>query len=690
MAGVNVKMGVSGVQQFKKAMQESKAAVKTLDAELKLNEQQLKVTGDAQQYMETKTKLLQEQIQKQTEVVNQSQKALEAMSKSGVSESSVAFQNMKQQSLAAQTQLAAMQTELENVGLAGEQAANDISGIGSQLESIKMNASWENIASGVEKITEKMEAAGRAAYNMGKKIVQAVLSGGQWADDLATTATQWEMSPEQVYRMQQTANIIDTSAETIFSSRQKLIKAMGGENDKAAMGAFAALGISDLSGTDENIENVFWKAGEGLMKMEDKVARNEYAMKLFGRSWTDMIPIFQTGRKAYEETMNSWEWMGDEQFDKLTSLNDEQMKLQTEWENFQHQFEAALAPALTEVMKILSELMHEFNTYLTSKEGQEMLQQLGEAVSSLFEDLQNVKPEEVMEKLKGALEGVQTGLQWLIDNKEGVKKSIEGIAIAFGALKLAGLAANIGQIVAGLGGFLGGGTPGTTPTATPTGTTRVVPTTPVKSSLKGTGMDILNAAMGLGGAYVIGKGFQWASDRRTNHAEEVRGTEEHLAAQSTGVETLLVDYLKAMQEQGKLTWESSAEEVDAAFARSEEARQKLLAEEGGKAALDAYDAWRQENSRDSDYWELPDSLDRMTQVAEESTAATDKSKESSDKMREAALRLDSMPGEMYASMVRAVKDGMAGVTIVINEGAVDTIGRQLGGKMGTNLMNYIN
>ena len=189
---------------------------------------------------------------------------------------------------------------------------------------------------------------------------------------------------------------------------------------------------------------------------------------------------------------------------------------------------------------------------------------------------------------------------------------------------------------------------------------------------------------------MIGKGFQWASDRRTNHAEEVRGTEEHLAAQSTGVETLLVDYLKAMQEQSKLTWENSAEEVDAAFARSEEARQKLLAEEGGKAALDAYDAWRQENSRDSDYWELPESLDRMTQVAEESTDASNKSKESTDKMRDAALRLDSMPGEMYASMVRAVKDGMAGVTIIVNEGAVDTIGRQLGGKMGTNLLNYIN
>ena len=685
MAGVNVKMGVSGVQQFKQGIKESQAAVKTLDAELKLNEQRLKTNGASQQYMETKVKLLKEQIEKQTLVVNKSKQALEAMKKSGVNESSVAFQNMKRQVADAQTQLESMETALENVGTAGSDAATEVSGIETSLNSIKTNASWENIASGIEKITEKMEAAGRAAFNMGKKIVQATLGAGQWADDLATTATQWEMTPEQVYRMQQTANIIDTSAETIFSSRQKLLKAMGGEDDKAAMGAFAALGISDLRGTEENIEDVFWKAGEGLMKMDDKVARNEYAMKLFGKSWTDMIPIFKTGREAYEETMNSWEWMGDDQFDKLTSMNDEQMKLQTEWENFQHQFEASLAPALTEVMTILNELMHEFNTYLSSEAGQEMLKELGDAVSSLFEDLQNVKPEEVMEKLKGAIEGIQTGLQWLIDNKDSVKTAIEVIGIGFAALKLGSLAANIGQIVSGLKGFGGGGGGSSVQTLA-----RVVPTAPTKPSYRMTRADMLDAGLGVGGVVAIGAAFAAAADRRNNHAEEVRGTEEHLAAQSAGTETLLADYIKAMQDQGKLTWESSAEEVDAAFARSEEARQKLLAEEGGKAALDAYNDWRQENSYDSDYWELPESLDRMTQVAEESTDASNKSKESSDKMRDAALRLDSMPGEMYASMVRAVRDGMAGVTIVINEGAVDTIGRQLGGKMGTNLMNYIN
>ena len=41
-SGVNVKMGVSGVQQFKQDMQQSKQAVKTVDAQLALSEKQFK------------------------------------------------------------------------------------------------------------------------------------------------------------------------------------------------------------------------------------------------------------------------------------------------------------------------------------------------------------------------------------------------------------------------------------------------------------------------------------------------------------------------------------------------------------------------------------------------------------------------------------------------------------------------
>ena len=77
-------MGVTGIAQYKQAMSQASQSVKTLDAALKLNEKQLQATGDKEVYMQQKSKLLQQQIAAQTNVVKQGQAALTAMEKQGV------------------------------------------------------------------------------------------------------------------------------------------------------------------------------------------------------------------------------------------------------------------------------------------------------------------------------------------------------------------------------------------------------------------------------------------------------------------------------------------------------------------------------------------------------------------------------------------------------------------------------
>ena len=55
---VNVKMGVTGVSEFKRNMTEAKNSIKTLDSALELNEKQLTATGNAEEYMKNKMELL--------------------------------------------------------------------------------------------------------------------------------------------------------------------------------------------------------------------------------------------------------------------------------------------------------------------------------------------------------------------------------------------------------------------------------------------------------------------------------------------------------------------------------------------------------------------------------------------------------------------------------------------------------
>ena len=674
--GVNVKMGVSGVQQFKQGMKESQAAVKTLDQALKLNEQQLKSTGDAELYLQNKTQILQDQIAKQTEVVKQSQAALDAMRRNGVAETSTAFQQMQQQVYKASTDLMRMQSDLENVGQAGEDAATGANDLDNSLKDIGRGVSWDNVTNGIEKITGTLENAAKAALRMGRAIVSATLEGGQWADNLQTEADKWEIEPEQLYRMQQTANQIDTDAETILQARKRLTAAMGKEGNANTMGAFAALGI-DPNARHDDIEGVFWEAGEALMGMDDKVNRNEYAMQLFGRSFEDLIPLFKTGREEYESTMESFSWVGDKQFESLKKADDASNKLNSEWEVMKRTFEGTMAEVMTPVMETLTGLLQEFNTYLQSDEGQQMLQDLGDTIKTLFEDLQTIDPETVINGIKDAINGVKDALNWIKNNKDTIKKAIEGIALAWAGMKLGGLALNVGKIVSGFKqlGWLGGGG-----AAAPAAPTAAPAAGGSATTIGGSGL------LGIGGAAAIVAGFNWAQDRRLNHADQVRGTDEHLLAQSSGAEAELVNYLHAMQAQSKLTWTESDAEIAAVVAAVEESRNRLMGTEGGQAALDAYSDWRQENSYGNDYWEVPEYLDKMTTVAGETNEAVTQSTAASTQMTEALKGFESVPADLQKAVESAVISGMASVTIVINEGAVDTIGRRTLGGGGRNVV----
>ena len=100
-SGVNVKMGVTGVSQFKQNINQAKSAVKTLDAQLALTEKQFKASGDAEEYMAKKTAELQAKLEAQKSIVDNAESALKKMADNGVDRASKAYQDLYQQMLKA-------------------------------------------------------------------------------------------------------------------------------------------------------------------------------------------------------------------------------------------------------------------------------------------------------------------------------------------------------------------------------------------------------------------------------------------------------------------------------------------------------------------------------------------------------------------------------------------------------------
>lgn len=455
MANGNVKLSVSGVDQFKRGMKDAQTSVKTLDAELKKNEQQFRLTGDAEVYMEQKSEILKRQIEQQKDVVRQAEQALNAMKQNGVNPTSQAFQQMQQQVIRAQGALMGMEADLNNVGSAGQTAAGDVSGLKTSLERMGSQVSFKNLTDGLDKITSKLKSAASAAWNLGKEIVNATLGAGAWADELATEASKYGVSTDRLQRMRNTARLIDTEVETIFAARDRLEKELEGHS-ASFMGAYAEL-MPGYNPLGKDFEDVFWDTGEAILAMGDAYKQEAYAQQIFGKSWKELIPLFEAGREEYERTNESWHTVSDENLEKLGKLDDQYQKLTAEWETFQMTVLATMADVLTPLLEKLTEFLGKINEYLQTEEGQEKMAKLGEVLSKLFDDLLNLDPEEALGVFQDLLDKVVQSFVWISDHWQDIVTGIKAIGFAFAGIQLASLAANLLSIGGSLGWFGGGG-----------------------------------------------------------------------------------------------------------------------------------------------------------------------------------------------------------------------------------------
>ena len=435
--GVNIKMGVSGVAQFKQSISQARQNMKTLDAQLKLTEKQYQATGDAETYMAQKTEQLKAKLEEQKAIAANAEKALADMSERGVDKSSKAFQDMIRTLANVKGDMIDTEQQLQGISETSQEAGDGVSEMNSQLANVGQGISWQNVTSGIESLTGKLERAGKAAFTMGQRLIQATLGKGAWADQLAADAQTMGLTTDQLQRMQKTAQLIDTSVEAIVSSQKKLKVGLG-KNDAGVMGGLLELLGEGYDPRGKDWETVFWDAGEALMKFSNETEKEVYAQKLFGRSWNELIPLFEAGRKEYEKTNASWNTLSDDQLKQLTDMDDQYQKLNIEWEDFKTQLLTTFSPALTTAMEKITGVVSELNEYLQTPEGKAMLEQMSSTITTLIDDLLNINPEDVVNGLKTVIDGITDAFKWIQEHHGEVVTALEVIVAGWAALKLTG------------------------------------------------------------------------------------------------------------------------------------------------------------------------------------------------------------------------------------------------------------
>lgn len=607
MAGTSIKLGVE-YSQFKQGMNEAKESVKTLNAQLKANESQLKLTGDQEIYLQNKVKLLKDEIEAQKSVVANATNALKAMENNGVKPTDASYQKLKQTVYNATDQLNKMQTELKDVETGADNAGKEAGEMNTELQNIGKNVAWGNVAEGLDSITRKLESGARAAVNFGKKVLSSAKDSTQWADDLTSTVKMYAdmgLTNDSLQRMQKVEDFIDTPVEAILNAKARMQKATA---TTGGVKAFEEILGINLNG--QNTEDLFWETGEAILGMGEAFDKEAAAQQVFGRSWRELMPLFQLGREEYQKMLDEQNVLTDDQVQSLAEADDALKKAEQQIADLKNQFWAENADKITGLM------------------------------------------------------------EWFVKNEDKVVSALTAIGGAFGLLKLGSVAANLMKIVSGFKtlGMIKGGE-----AAAGTGGGFFAR---AKSAVG------LEGIAGVGGLAAILAGFRWAGNQRNNNAAEVRGTDENLAAQSAGAEALLADYIRAQQAMANVDWDAAEEVYKAAQETVTQSYDKLMAAEGGEAALKAYSDWRQEHSLGNMDWEMPEYLSRMTQTLEDSFAGQ---QQSNSEMTAAIGNLEGLPAAVSA----AVQAGMSNVTIVISEGAVGAIGRRTGKQFGNALQALV-
>ena len=472
---IKTRFTLDGEQKYKSAMTEAANAVKVLNSEQKLAQAQFKQTGDAQKYAADQAKILREKIEQQKNAVKAAEQAIKQMAENGVAKNDRKMQVWQEKLNKAQTELVKMQTELQNVTNGMQETTQSTDKLNNSLDSIGKKVNLDAVIGGIDRITDKMEAAIGKAKEMAGALVNAMQESAAWADDLATQSVVYGIDTDTLQRMRYTSSIIDTSVENIVKSRQKLINNMvyGGQD---IQDAFKSLGVSvkesisvgpwgSFAGGYRDWEDVFWETGEALMKLTDFEEANARATKIFGRGWEQLKPLFdndwaeqgfESARAYYDHVMDTWDTVSEDSIGKLTAYDDALQRVSNELTTLQNTVLAQLAPGFTSIADSLSGMLSEFNKYLKSDEGKAKLEDLSGVVQGLFQGLQDISAEDVISFATEALGALTGGLTWIKNNWRAVQIGLEGLAAGFALLKVSDTVLKFMQIMAA-GKFLAGG-----------------------------------------------------------------------------------------------------------------------------------------------------------------------------------------------------------------------------------------
>lgn len=363
------------MEEMAKASDVSSREIKTqqelineLTGKLEQAEAEYQKAGDVQQQWQTKLNLAQADLATLREELNRTSKYVD-------------------EATASQDGCA---TSIDNVGREMKDAGKEASTFGDVL---KANLASEAIIAGISRIADMLKQCG-------SELLSCATGAMAFADNVNTLAAQTGMSTDTIQALMYAEDLLDVSVNTVTSSMAKNIRSMNNakKGSESYVKAYQRLNVEfkDANGNLRNSEAVYWDVIDALKNVTDQTERDSIAMELFGRNAQELNTLINAGSSTFKQYKQEAEEVGyilsGETLDGLNQTQDAFDRFNKKLEASKNEIGAEFAPTVEKGLALLSD---------------------------------------GVDVAKGAIEGLLTAIDWMIDHADVIGGVMAGAASAF-------------------------------------------------------------------------------------------------------------------------------------------------------------------------------------------------------------------------------------------------------------------
>ena len=351
-ADVKVKTGIDGAKKFQDDLKNMTAKSKALDAEMKALTSQFDKEGKSQKNNAEQMKLMNQQMETQKKKAEILSAEIKRLEDAGEGETAACYK-LRQQLAETTTR---MNEYANGAGDAGEKTESATS------QFIKAGVALGAMHVAASALLGALKGIGKAAIGAAKGVWNLGVDAGQWADSLITEGNQFGIDTDTLQEWGYASRFIDTEVSTMTAGMKKLTTAYAKGNKAKKKSVKLTKGVT-VSLKKENGEiktqsEFYLDVIDQLHGMTNVAQRNAAAQKIFGKSYTDMLPLIESGTSALraygQEARDMGIIISSENVGALGQFDDQMQKLNAQFAAIKTNIAVAFLPILETVAERMS------------------------------------------------------------------------------------------------------------------------------------------------------------------------------------------------------------------------------------------------------------------------------------------------------------------------------------------------